>query len=85
MTRDVQVLTSCYPPSGHKDVSIKNKMLYAKMQHYDFEWWVWNYEAPEGQVRRGGIWTKAVLLLDALDGLDALSNATVHPPPLSFE
>jgi hypothetical protein len=57
-------------------MSIKNKMLYAKMQHYDFEWWVWNYEAPKGKVWRGGIWTKAVLLLDALD---ALGNATVHP------
>jgi hypothetical protein len=76
MTRDVQVLTSCYPPAGHKDMSIKNKMLYAKMQQYDFEWWVWNYEAPKGKVWRGGIWTKAVLLLDALD---ALGNATVHP------
>jgi cobalamin biosynthesis protein CobT len=43
-----QVMTSCDRGTAHKDVSIKNKMLYAKLHGYDFEWWVAAYKAPQG-------------------------------------
>ncbi|ELR19556.1 galactosyl transferase GMA12/MNN10 family protein [Acanthamoeba castellanii str. Neff] len=62
----VKILTSCDPSTEHKDVSIKNKVLYAKLQQYDFEWWVAAYQAPAGQKPRPPIWTKTALLLEAL-------------------
>ncbi|ELR16001.1 galactosyl transferase GMA12/MNN10 family protein [Acanthamoeba castellanii str. Neff] len=53
-----------------RDVSIKNKMLYAKLHGYDFEWWVTAYKAPQGQTPRPPIWTKTAFLLDVLAGTE---------------
>jgi pyruvate/2-oxoglutarate dehydrogenase complex dihydrolipoamide acyltransferase (E2) component len=69
-----QVMTSCDPGTAHKDVSIKNKMLYAKLHGYDFEWWVAAYKAPQGQTPRPPIWTKTDFLLDVLAGTKGVST-----------
>lgn len=66
----VKVMTSCDPGAAHRDVSIKNKMLYAKLHGYDFEWWVTAYKAPQGQTPRPPIWTKTAFLLDVLAGTE---------------
>jgi hypothetical protein len=73
-----QVMTSCDPGAAHRDVSIKNKMLYAKLHGYDFEWWVTAYKAPQGQTPRPPIWTKTAFLLDVLAGTEGVSTTHTH-------